>query len=122
MTKTNKIGIYLLLISAVFLFHVIYLNCAAEDAFITFRFAKNLANGHGLLWNIGESPVEGYTNFLWLLLSAFIINEKDDYYSLLNAVTTRNNWKGWINYMLKAVEETSLYTISKIEEIDPLLT
>jgi len=55
-----------------------------------------------------------------LYLSAFIINEKDDYYELLNSVTARKNWEGWINYMLRAVEETSLYTINKIEEIDKL--
>lgn len=53
-----------------FLAHVVYLNCVAEDAFIAFRFAKNLAGGHGLVWNIGEPPVEGYTDFLWVLLSA----------------------------------------------------
>ncbi len=55
-----------------------------------------------------------------LYLSAFIIREKDDYYNLLNSVTTHGNWKSWIKYILKAVEETSLYTINKIEEIDRL--
>lgn len=65
---------------------------------------------------------KGLLEFPILYLSAFIINEKDDYYSLLNAVTTQNNWKGWINYILKAIEETSIYTISKIEEIDKLFS
>ncbi len=55
-----------------------------------------------------------------LYLSAYIIQEKDDYYELLNKVTTRRNWKNWIIYMLKAIEETSIYTISKIAEIDRL--
>ena len=35
-----------------------------DDAFITFRYAQNLAEGHGLVFNPGEW-VEGYTNFLW---------------------------------------------------------
>jgi len=35
-----------------------------DDAFISFRYADNLAAGHGLVWNEGEW-VEGYTNFLW---------------------------------------------------------
>ncbi|MBE9466729.1 MAG: Fic family protein [Bacteroidetes bacterium] len=63
---------------------------------------------------------KGLLEFPILYLSAFIIKEKDDYYNLLNSVTTRNNWKAWIIYMLKAVEQTSLYTINKIEEIDNL--
>ena len=40
-----------------------------DDAFISFRYARNLANGAGLTWNAGER-VEGYTNFLWVLLMA----------------------------------------------------
>lgn len=35
-----------------------------DDAFISFRYARNFAEGHGLVWNVGER-VEGYTNFLW---------------------------------------------------------
>lgn len=42
-----------------------------DDAFISFRYAYNLVHGHGLTWNVGsEVPVEGYTNFLWVLLVA----------------------------------------------------
>lgn len=39
-----------------------------DDAYISFRYARNLAAGHGLTWNPGETPVEGYSNFLWVLL------------------------------------------------------
>jgi hypothetical protein len=35
-----------------------------DDAYISFRYARNLAEGHGLVFNPGER-VEGYTNFLW---------------------------------------------------------
>lgn len=42
---------------------------AQDDAYISFRFARHLAQGHGLVYNVGER-VEGYTNFLWTLLSA----------------------------------------------------
>jgi arabinofuranosyltransferase len=38
-----------------------------DDAFISFRYAENFANGHGLVFNPGER-VEGYTNFLWVML------------------------------------------------------
>ncbi len=33
-----------------------------DDAFISFRYARHLVEGHGLVWNPGER-VEGYTNF-----------------------------------------------------------
>ena len=37
-----------------------------NDAFISFRYARNLLEGHGLVFNPGEY-VEGYSNFLWVL-------------------------------------------------------
>lgn len=40
-----------------------------DDAYITFRYALNLANGHGLAFNPGEH-VEGFSNPLWTLLLA----------------------------------------------------
>ncbi len=41
-----------------------------DDAYISFRYAVNFAEGHGLVFNPGEERVEGYTNFLWVLLLA----------------------------------------------------
>lgn len=40
-----------------------------DDAYISYRYAQNLADGHGLVFNIGER-VEGYTNLLWTLMAA----------------------------------------------------
>ena len=40
-----------------------------DDAFITFRYAKNLVDGRGLVMNAGER-VEGVTSLLFTLLSA----------------------------------------------------
>ena len=42
---------------------------AQDDAYISFRYAKHFVEGHGLVYNIGQR-VEGYTNFLWTMLSA----------------------------------------------------
>lgn len=39
-----------------------------DDAYITFRYSKNLAMGFGPTYNPGLPPVEGYTTFLWMLL------------------------------------------------------
>ncbi|WP_281327423.1 hypothetical protein [Polyangium sp. 6x1] len=38
-----------------------------DDAFISFRYARNFSRGEGLVFNPGEW-VEGYTNFLWTLV------------------------------------------------------
>jgi arabinofuranosyltransferase len=44
-----------------------------DDAFISFRYARNLVAGEGLRYNLGnEAPVEGYTNFLWVLWCAVV--------------------------------------------------
>ncbi len=42
-----------------------------DDAFISFRYTRNLLEGNGLVFNPGEY-VEGYTNFLWILELAAI--------------------------------------------------
>lgn len=39
----------------------------SDDAFISLRYAKNFADGKGLVFNEGEF-VEGYTNFFWTIL------------------------------------------------------
>ncbi|MCY3968400.1 MAG: hypothetical protein OXG74_00575 [Acidobacteria bacterium] len=41
-----------------------------DDAYISFRYARNLADGHGLVFNPGFERVEGYTNLLWVLILA----------------------------------------------------
>jgi len=40
-----------------------------DDAYISFRYAENLAAGDGLVYNRGDR-IEGYTNFLWVLALA----------------------------------------------------
>lgn len=43
-----------------------------DDAFISFRYAENLVEGHGLAFNAGEPPVEAYSNLLWILVCALL--------------------------------------------------
>jgi Fic family protein len=52
-----------------------------------------------------------------LFLSKYILNNKDDYYFHLAAVTQRSSWKEWMLYMLDAVEKTSLLTNELIDQI-----
>lgn len=40
-----------------------------DDAYISYRYGKNLMDGHGLVYNPDER-VEGYTNFLWTVVTA----------------------------------------------------
>ena len=42
---------------------------AEEDAFIYYRYALNWAEGHGLVFNVGD-PVEGFSSPLWMFLLA----------------------------------------------------
>lgn len=43
-----------------------------DDSFIFFRYAENIAGGHGIVFNPGEMPGEGFTSWLWLLLLSFV--------------------------------------------------
>ena len=41
-----------------------------DDAMISMQYARNLQRGHGLVWNAGEPPVQGFTNLGVTLLMA----------------------------------------------------
>jgi hypothetical protein len=46
-----------------------YFDYTSDDAYISYRYARNLATGVGIVWNPGEH-VEGYSNFAWTALLA----------------------------------------------------
>jgi len=52
-----------------------------------------------------------------LYLSSYIIENKPEYYRLLNEINRKGKWEEWIMFMLKAVESTSKDTITKITNI-----
>ncbi|WP_223175433.1 Fic family protein [Sulfurimonas autotrophica] len=56
-----------------------------------------------------------------LYLSSYIIQNKADYYRLLQEVRTKENWEEWILYILNGVEQTSLDTIELINNIYELM-
>ncbi|MDQ7051038.1 MAG: Fic family protein [Enterobacterales bacterium] len=56
-----------------------------------------------------------------LYLSRYIVQNKPDYYRLLTAVTSDENWKEWILYMLKAVESSAIWTTNKIAAVRELI-
>src|SRR3989442_4318999 len=60
---------FFLLTAVLFCYNVGHHFFLGDDCFISFRYARHLAAGQGLVWNPGER-VEGYTNFLWVILMA----------------------------------------------------
>jgi len=44
----------------------------AEDAAMLMRYAQHLAQGHGIVWNIGEPPIDGATDFLFMVTVAAV--------------------------------------------------
>lgn len=48
-----------------------FFSTTVDDSFISLKYAKNFYSGNGLTFNIDTNcPVEGYSNFLWILLIA----------------------------------------------------
>ena len=43
-----------------------------DDAYIFLRYVRNFTTGHGIVWNIGEKPVEGFSSFLYFILLSII--------------------------------------------------
>ena len=56
-----------------------------------------------------------------LYLSSYIIQNKADYYRLLQEVRTDDNMEEWILYMLDGVEQTSMATVGLIQDIHKLM-
>ncbi len=71
----------------------------------------------GRILNLLYLVNQGLISYPVLYFSKYIIENKDDYYYYLGAVTQRKSWKNWILYMLKAVEKTAKNTNRIIDEI-----
>ncbi|MDI9818339.1 MULTISPECIES: protein LphB [unclassified Legionella] len=75
---TGKKRVFITLLLVCFCYLLIFQVSAIwpftiDDMFISLRYAKHWAAGEGLLWNIGEEPVEGYSNFSFVILAALAI-------------------------------------------------
>jgi tetratricopeptide (TPR) repeat protein len=60
------------LLCAAFVAHAFAFQFTQDDAYISLRYAGNLVEGHGLVFNPGER-LEGYSNFSWTLLLAVVL-------------------------------------------------
>jgi arabinofuranosyltransferase len=73
LTRSNLIRLGLALLGLVVSFSgMLWASWLSDDAFISFHYAQNLVQGHGLVYNPGER-VEGYTNFLYTMLAALLL-------------------------------------------------
>ncbi len=70
MPSPNAISAAFLVAVVILLLHSHLYAFLTDDAFISFRYARNLAHGDGLIFNPGGDRVEGYTNFLWVIILA----------------------------------------------------
>ncbi len=59
--------------------------CLFDDAMISMRYAENIANGFGPVWNPNGEPVEGFSNPLWVYIMAIVhlLNIPKPYNSLI---------------------------------------
>ncbi|NOU18522.1 MAG: Fic family protein [Bacteroidales bacterium] len=71
----------------------------------------------GRIFNIHYLTNKGLLDVPILFLSRYILDHKDDYYSGLMGVSQRGNWKDWLLFMLRAIENTSNMTFHKINDI-----
>jgi len=63
----------LLLVSVLYAFYAIDFSTPPfEDAAILMRYSQHLAHGHGIIWNLGEKPVDGATDFLFMIVVALL--------------------------------------------------
>jgi len=72
--KNRDLFFYLFISAFAFQLLLTIFQCRdlVDDAYISARYARNLAEGFGLVYNRGEGleRVEGYSNFLWVILLA----------------------------------------------------
>ena len=75
----------------------------------------------GIIINILYLILKGLLDIPILYLSRYIIQNKSDYYRLLQEVRTKDALEEWLLYMLDGVEQTSVETIELIENIYSLM-
>ncbi len=71
----------------------------------------------GRILNVLYLTRSGLLEIPILYLSRHITRTKADYYRLLQAVRTEGAWELWVLYMLEAVAETAMTTLSLVEGI-----
>ena len=71
----------------------------------------------GRIFNIHYLTKKELLDLPILFFSKYIIDNKDEYYHLLEGVSQRGDWKSWIKFILTTVRVTSIITYNKINDI-----
>ncbi|MCB2206948.1 MAG: Fic family protein [Bacteroidetes bacterium] len=75
----------------------------------------------GRIINILYLIMEKLQNLPILYLSNYIIQNKSDYYRLLQQLRNDENWEKWLLFMIQGIEKTSKETIELIVQIRELM-
>lgn len=71
----------------------------------------------GRIINVLYLVLTGLLDIPVLYLSRYLVQNKDEYYRLLQYVRDTGEWENWILYMLNAVENTALHSIETVKSI-----
>ncbi|HUU46150.1 MAG TPA: hypothetical protein VM118_10505 [Acidobacteriota bacterium] len=69
-TRRSLLIVFGLAVALLIVQSVYFWDFGIDDVGISYRYALHLAEGKGLTWNTGGPKVEGYSNFLWVVILA----------------------------------------------------
>ena len=75
----------------------------------------------GRILNLLHLVLHGLLDLPVLYLSRYIVRNKTDYYRGLQTVRDAGEWEAWLLYLLRAVEQTSRETLTKVRGIRKLM-
>lgn len=75
----------------------------------------------GRIINILYLVLKGLMDIPVLYLSRYIIENKNDYYELIQAVRDKHNFEDWVVWVLNGVEETARTTTKMVQDINQLM-
>ncbi len=75
----------------------------------------------GRIINILYLIIEKLQNLPILYLSNYIIQNKSEYYRLLQEIRDNENWEEWLLFMIRGIEKTSRETIELVIQIKELM-
>lgn len=98
----------------------------SDDAYITYRYAQNFADGNGIVFNAGER-VEGYSNFLYVLIMSLVckfikVKEYIYFFSVgINGVLTVIAYLIFVDFLKKSLDSKRVLIGGMLFVCNPLI-